>query len=150
MKSTVSGWSKFPGRTREVVSPYSCVLRNEVDLGGIDLQLLVLENTGCIGFNGLDESFGKITHKVEPQPQTIDANSRFFKSVGEVPRFAIIVDIKAIMQAKKILLAVSGSNKANILEKHIWLCHSGNSSVNCAVPSQCDRGCGPGCSSRHQ
>lgn len=90
------------------------------ELGGIDLQLLGLGNTGHIGFNEPDESFDKMTHKVALKQKTIQDNSRFFKSIDEVPKYAVTMGIKAIMQAKKILLVVSGANKAEILEKTLF------------------------------
>lgn len=89
-------------------------------LGGIDLQLLGLGKTGHIGFNEPDESFDKMTHKVALKQKTIQDNSRFFNSINEVPKYAITMGIKAIMQAKKILLIVSGEDKADILEKTLF------------------------------
>lgn len=90
------------------------------DLGGIDLQLLGLGETGHIGFNEPDESFDKMTHRVALKPETISANSRFFESADEMPHFAVTMGIKAIMQAKKILLVVSGGAKAAMLEKVLF------------------------------
>ena len=90
------------------------------NLGGIDLQLLGLGNTGHIGFNEPDENFDKMTHQVYLKQQTIDDNSRFFASKDEVPRSAVTMGIKAIMQAKKILLVVNGKNKAEIVEKALF------------------------------
>lgn len=90
------------------------------DFGGIDLQLLGLGNTGHIGFNEPNESFIKTTHKVMLKQETIAANSRFFKSKSEVPQFAITMGMQSIMKAKKILLVVNGSNKAEILEKSLF------------------------------
>jgi glucosamine-6-phosphate deaminase len=91
-----------------------------MNLGGVDLQLLGLGNTGHIGFNEPDESFDKMTHKVALKPKTISDNSRFFTSADKVPKYAITMGIRAIMQAKKILLVVSGQNKADILEKAVY------------------------------
>ena len=85
------------------------------DFGGIDLQLLGIGHNGHIGFNEPNEGFDKTTHKVELNQKTIDANSRFFNSIEEVPKYAITMGIKAIMQAKKILLIVNGASKAEIL-----------------------------------
>lgn len=90
------------------------------DLGGIDLQLLGLGNTGHIGFNEPNESFDKMTHQVTLKQKTIEDNSRFFNSIDEVPKYAITMGIKAIMQARKILMVVSGSNKADILERVLF------------------------------
>mgnify|MGYP000858018725 CR=1 FL=1 len=89
-------------------------------LGGIDLQLLGLGNTGHIGFNEPDESFDKMTHRVALKPKTIADNARFFESPDEVPKYAVTMGIKAIMQAKKILLVVSGGRKAQITERALF------------------------------
>jgi len=89
-------------------------------LGGIDLQLLGLGHTGHIGFNEPDESFDKTTHKVTLKQKTIDANARFFNNESEVPQYAITMGIKAIMQAKKILLVANGEGKADILYRSLF------------------------------
>lgn len=87
------------------------------DLGGIDLQLLGLGNNGHIGFNEPSSSFEKETHCVDLTQSTIDANARFFSSVSEVPRQAYTMGIQTIMQAKKIVVAVSGQGKASIVKE---------------------------------
>ena len=90
------------------------------EIGGIDLQVLGLGKTGHIGFNEPDASFDKTTHRVALKQATIDANSRFFQNADEVPRYALTMGIKAIMQAKKILLLASGREKAEILERVLF------------------------------
>lgn len=82
------------------------------DLGGVDLQLLGLGRNGHIGFNEPGEDFRLGTHVVDLAPSTIEANKRFFASEDDVPRQAITMGIMHIMQARKILLAVSGEDKA--------------------------------------
>jgi glucosamine-6-phosphate deaminase len=90
------------------------------DLGGIDLQLLGIGHTGHIGFNEPDQDFDKMTHKVKLNQKTIEANSRFFNSEDDVPKYAITMGIKAIMQAKKILLVANGEGKAEILDRALF------------------------------
>ncbi len=85
------------------------------DLGGVDLQLLGLGRNGHIGFNEPDEAFAKGTHCVDLQPSTIEANKRFFASADDVPKQAYTMGIGTIMSAKKILLVVSGADKAQAL-----------------------------------
>lgn len=87
------------------------------DLGDIDLQLLGLGNNGHIGFNEPSSSFEKETHCVDLTQSTIDANARFFSSLSEVPRQAYTMGIQTIMQAKKIVVAVSGQGKASIVKE---------------------------------
>lgn len=85
------------------------------DLGGIDLQLLGIGHNGHIGFNEPDQAFGKMTHRVGLNRPTLEANARFFPDTESVPEYALTMGIKAIMQARKILLVVSGGDKAGIL-----------------------------------
>lgn len=88
-----------------------------LQLGGIDLQLLGIGNNGHIGFNEPGETFVKNTHLVELGESTIQANSRFFETLEEVPKQAITMGIGAIMQAKKVLLIANGKEKEEIVEK---------------------------------
>lgn len=90
------------------------------ELGGVDLQLLGLGHNGHIGFNEPDDTFAKGTHCVDLQESTIEANKRFFADINDVPRQAYTMGIRTIMQARKILLVVSGEDKAQIL--HDVLC----------------------------
>lgn len=85
--------------------------------GGVDLQLLGLGHNGHIGFNEPDKVFAKGTHCVDLSQTTIEANARFFASIEDVPTQAYTMGIQTIMNAKKILVVVSGSDKADIVEK---------------------------------
>ena len=78
-------------------SEHACARYNEIirEVGGIDLQLLGLGHNGHIGFN-------------EP--------GSAFEKEEDVPRQAYTMGIKTIMQAKKILLVVSGEDKAEIVK----------------------------------
>ena len=88
---------------------YDALIRS---LGGIDLQLLGLGPNGHIGFNEPDECFAGGTHKVELSRATIEANKRFFQPAGEVPKFAYTMGIRDIMQAERVVMVVSGADKA--------------------------------------
>ncbi len=89
-------------------------------LGGIDIQLLGIGLDGHIGFNEPEDVFTGPTHAVTLDQSTIDANARFFESIDDVPRKAITMGMKAIMQAKKVLLIANGANKKEILEKSLY------------------------------
>ncbi len=87
------------------------------ELGGIDVQLLGIGNDGHIGFNEPDEYFTKSTHLVKLHESTINANSRFFDNIDDVPKFALTMGMISIMQAKKIILVACGEDKKEILDK---------------------------------
>lgn len=100
----------------------ACANHEEIirSLGGIDLQLLGLGNNGHIGFNEPGAAFEKETHCVDLTKSTIEANSRFFASIDEVPTQAYTMGIRTIMQAKKILVVVNGEGKADIVARAFW------------------------------
>lgn len=91
-----------------------------VDKGGIDLQLLGIGRNAHIGFNEPDDHFSKGTHRVALTESTIAANTRFFSCAADVPRYAYSMGMQAIMQARKILLVASGTDKAEALQKSFF------------------------------
>lgn len=88
-------------------------------LGGIDLQLLGLGHNGHIAFNEPSNHFERETFLVELTQSTIDANKRFFASEEEVPKRALTMGIGTIMKARKIVVVVSGQDKAKIAQAAI-------------------------------
>ncbi|MDY6309388.1 MAG: glucosamine-6-phosphate deaminase [Oribacterium sp.] len=99
-----------------------CRRYNELihSLGGIDLQLLGIGRNGHIGFNEPEEAFEKGTHIVDLTESTIEANARLFDNEAEVPRHAITMGIRSIMQAKRVLLIASGLAKADAIAKSLF------------------------------
>ena len=77
-----------------------------------DVQVLGIGSNGHIGFNEPNTPFDSVTHLVDLTENTIKDNSRLFKSIDEVPHQALSMGIKNIMQAKSIIMVVSGKNKA--------------------------------------
>lgn len=99
-------------------SNVACHNYNEIlrAVGEPDLQLLGLGHNGHIGFNEPGDVFSTETHCIDLSEQTIKANARFFETEAEVPRQAYTMGIKAIMSAHKILIIVSGADKADIVK----------------------------------
>ena len=85
--------------------------------GGVDLQVLGLGHNGHIGFNEPGSVFEKETHCVTLSETTREANARFFSSMDEVPTEAYTMGIGSIMQAKKIIVIVTGEGKREIVKK---------------------------------
>lgn len=100
-------------------SDKACADYNKIiaDVGGVDLQLLGLGHNGHIGFNEPGMAFEAETHCVNLTESTMKANQRFFASMEDVPKQAYTMGIKTIMQAKKILVVVSGEDKAAIVKE---------------------------------
>ncbi len=87
--------------------------------GGIDIQLLGIGSNGHIAFNEPADCFQRWSHVVTLKKSTVSDNSRFFKSIDEVPTQALTMGIGSIMQAKKILIIAIGENKAKAIKQLI-------------------------------
>ncbi len=88
-------------------------------LGGADLQLLGIGHNGHIGFNEPTDSFPRYVHQVDLTESTIQANSRLFDRVEDVPTKAITMGIGTIMKASRILL-IAGADKKEIIQKAMY------------------------------
>lgn len=84
--------------------------------GTIDMQLLGIGHNGHIGFNE-PGSIVAGTHRVKLTKSTISANSRLFASEDEVPRYALTMGMKHIMQAKRVLVVANGEGKAEVVKR---------------------------------
>ena len=71
--------------------------------GGIDLQFLGIGDNGHIGFNEPAIALNSNTHLVNLSQATIEANSRFFNDIEDVPRKALTMGMGTIMKAKQKL-----------------------------------------------
>ena len=88
-------------------------------LGGADLQLLRIGNNGHIGFNEPTEDFPRDVHTVQLTQSTIQANSRLFERIEDVPTSAVTMGIGTIMKAKRILL-IAGAEKKEIVHEALF------------------------------
>ena len=82
---------------------------------GIDLCILGIGSNGHIAFNEPGSSFKSRTRVVDLSLQTIQDNSRFFGSAEDVPKQAITMGLRTIMESKKIVLMANGDHKLTIL-----------------------------------
>lgn len=97
--------------------------------GWTDIQLLGVGRNGHIAFNEPDAELVAGTHKTDLTEDTIEANSRFFASVEDVPRQAVTMGVGPIMKAKKIVVLISGANKHEAFEKLM----SGQVTTQCPI-----------------
>lgn len=85
--------------------------------GGIDIQLLGIGVNGHIGFNEPGTSFALETNVVELTESTREANQIYFNSMDEVPTHAITMGIQTILNAKKVVLLISGASKQEAINR---------------------------------
>jgi glucosamine-6-phosphate deaminase len=76
-----------------------------------DLQVLGIGVDGHIGFNEPGSVLYGQAHLETLTPSTIEANKRFFEKKDDVPRKAVTMGLKNIMQARRIIVLVTGLNK---------------------------------------
>lgn len=127
MKEKLFNHVDIPENQRFLPDPLACDLQAECrrydkiieKLGGIDLQLLGIGRNGHIGFNEPGTPFTSRTHVVKIAPSTRQANARYFPTIDEVPRYAITVGIRTILESREILLLASGEEKAEAMNRLI-------------------------------
>ena len=99
------------------------------ETSGIDLQLLGVGINGHIGFNEPDDALIAGTHITDLTQSTIEANSRFFNDISEVPTKALTMGIASILRSKKIVILASGKNKHNAVMEML------NNEIKTSVPA---------------
>ncbi len=96
--------------------------------GGIDLFLGGIGADGHIAFNEPGSSLSSRTRIKTLTYETRAANARFFDNeVNKVPKTALTVGVGTVMDAREVLIIVSGYNKARALRSaveegvnHMW------------------------------
>ena len=81
------------------------------DVGGINCQVLGIGRNGHIAFNEPGSSLASRTRAVSLTDDTIEANSRMFAKIEDVPTRAITMGIGTILEAESLLFFASGENK---------------------------------------
>lgn len=89
------------------------------DFGQRDIQILGIGENGHIAFNEPGEVLNRRTSIVKLSQSTIEANSRFFESEDEVPKYAISMGMSDIFNAKTIILLANGKKKHDVVKKLI-------------------------------
>jgi glucosamine-6-phosphate deaminase len=87
--------------------------------GGIDVQLLGIGGNGHIAFNEPGSSLGSRTRVKTLDEKTRQDTARFFKSINEVPKYAITMGIGTIMDARMLILLANKENKADAIAKTV-------------------------------
>jgi len=86
-----------------------------LELGPLSVQLLGFGVNGHIAFNEPGSELDSLTRVVDLHEETRIANSRFFDSLGDVPRQAYSQGLATIKRASSILLLVFGEQKKQAL-----------------------------------
>ena len=88
--------------------------------GGIELFLGGVGPDGHIAFNEPGSSLASRTRVKTLAEDTIRANSRFFDNdISQVPRMALTVGVQTVLDAREVVIIVTGPHKALALQKCI-------------------------------
>ncbi|MCY3997920.1 MAG: glucosamine-6-phosphate deaminase, partial [Flavobacteriaceae bacterium] len=87
--------------------------------GGIDLQLLGIGQTGHIGFNEPGSHLNSRTRLITLDYLTRRDAAKTFEGFENVPRRAITMGVKTILEARRIFIMAWGENKARIVRKTV-------------------------------
>ncbi len=87
--------------------------------GGIDIQLLGIGRDGHIGFNEPLSSLTSRTRAKSLTPETYAQNSPLFENPSDMPKRAFTMGVGTIMDARRVLMLVTGEEKAEIFAKAI-------------------------------
>lgn len=89
-------------------------------VGGIDLFMGGVGSDGHIAFNEPGSSLQSRTRIKTLTDDTVIANSRFFNNnMDEVPRHSLTVGVGTIMDAREVVIIVTGYNKARALQQAV-------------------------------
>lgn len=99
------------GNTTDVAAEANAYAQAIVDAGGIDIQLLGIGRNGHIGFNEPADHFTDGVFRTKLSESTLEANRIYFSDIA-MPRYALTMGIKDILQARQIILIATGEKKA--------------------------------------
>lgn len=89
------------------------------EIGKRDIQILGLGPNGHLAFNEPSEKLSKRTSIVKLTDETIEANSRFFASKEDVPKYAISMGMEDIFNANTLVVLANGKNKHEVVKRLI-------------------------------
>lgn len=87
--------------------------------GGIDFQILGIGRTGHIGFNEPGSHLNSRTRQITLDHLTRTDASETFLGLENVPKKAITMGVRTVLNAKRIVLLAWGENKAEIVKKAV-------------------------------
>lgn len=98
------------------------------DAGGIELFIGGIGPDGHIAFNEPGSSLKSRTRVKTLAQETLEANARFFNNdISKVPKQALTVGVGTVMDAKEVMILITGAHKAFALYKaieeginHMW------------------------------
>ncbi|XP_031839042.1 glucosamine-6-phosphate isomerase Oscillin [Nomia melanderi] len=116
------------GNAPDLVKECDDFERKIKEAGGIELFIGGIGPDGHIAFNEPGSSLSSRTRVKTLAQDTLEANARFFgNDISKVPKQALTVGVGTVMDAKEVMILITGSHKAFALYKaieeginHMW------------------------------
>jgi len=116
------------GNAADLVEECDNYEKKIVEAGGIHLFIGGIGPDGHIAFNEPGSSLVSRTRVKTLAQETLEANARFFgNDIEQVPKQALTVGVGTVMDAKEVMILITGSHKAMALHKaieegvsHMW------------------------------
>ena len=119
--------------------PEQAAARYEAELaarGGLELAVLGLGPNGHVAYNEPGSAADSRTRVVDLTPESIAQASAYWEGTQPIPRRAMTVGVGTLLEARRIVLIVSGEGKAEMLRRALqepmsatvpasWLRHAG-------------------------
>jgi len=90
-----------------------------VEFGGIDIQILGIGRTGHVGFNEPGSGIDSPTRLISLDSITMRDAAGDFGALENVPRRAVTMGVRTIMNARRVFLMAWGEKKADIIKRTI-------------------------------
>jgi len=108
------------GTKKDLVEECKSYEKRITEAGGIDLFLAGIGEDGHVAFNEPGSSLASRTRIKTLAYDTILANSRFFDNdLNQVPRMALTVGVATVLDAREVVVIVTGQRKSLALSKAI-------------------------------
>jgi glucosamine-6-phosphate deaminase len=107
----------LPATASDVDAATARYERELAQLGGLDLAVLGLGPNGHIAYNEPGSSVDSRTRVVTLTPESVAQAGAYWHGAVSIPQTAVTIGVATLLEARKIVLLVSGAAKADMLRR---------------------------------
>ncbi|EMQ99335.1 glucosamine-6-phosphate deaminase [Paeniglutamicibacter gangotriensis] len=109
--NTPNGFGDSEEQIRKQAAAYDAA----IVAAGVDVQILGIGTNGHIGFNEPGSSLRSRSRIKRLSNKTREDNARFFDGIDQVPTHSVTQGLGTILEARRVVLIATGSNKAEAI-----------------------------------
>ena len=107
----------LPATANDIAAAADRYERELADLGGLELVILGLGPNGHIAYNEPGSAADSRTRVVALTPGSVEQAAAYWQGAVEIPHTAVTIGVGTLLEAKQIVLLVSGEAKADMLRR---------------------------------